>query len=95
MARPPFIEINLSAVYSPQELHAALAEKLQFPAWYGANWDAFCDAITGLVEMPGTLHLSGWTELYQRLPRDAMQLRSCLEEMAAEYPQLAAQVQYT
>jgi RNAse (barnase) inhibitor barstar len=95
MARPLLIEISLSTVSLPQELHAALAKQLQFPDWYGANWDAFCDAITGLVEMPVNLHLIGWNDLYQRLPRDAMQLRSCLNEMAAEYPELAAHVSYT
>ena len=95
MARPSAIEIDLSTVHSQQELHAALADKLHFPTWYGANWDAFWDAITGLVEMPESLHLIGWVELCQRLPRDAMQLRSCLEEMTSEHPQLAAQVRYS
>jgi len=95
MARQPLIEINLSAIASPQELHAVLAENLHFPDWYGANWDAFWDAITGLVEMPLNLHLIGWHELSQRLPRESKLLQSCLQKMATEYPELSAQVRYT
>ena len=95
MAREPLVEINLSAISSPQELHAALAEKLHFPDWYGANWDAFWDAITGLVEIPLNLHLIGWNELSQRLPRESKLLQSCLQQMATEYPELSPHVRYT
>ena len=94
MARQPLIEINLHHVSSPQELHALLSEKLHFPSWYGANWDAFWDAINGLVEMPLILHLVGWSELSQRLPREAKFMESCLQEMMTEHPELAPHVTY-
>lgn len=95
MSRQLLIEINLSAISSPQELHAVLAKHLHFPDWYGANWDAFWDAITGLVDMPLELHLIGCNELSQRLPRESNLLQSCLQRMAAEYPELAPKVRYT
>ncbi len=95
MARQPLIEINLGAISSPQELHVVLAEKLNFPTWYGANWDAFWDAITGLVEMPLSIHLIGWDEFSQRLPRESELLQACLQKMAMEYPENSAQVRYT
>ncbi|MDO9003120.1 MAG: barstar family protein [Aquabacterium sp.] len=94
MARQPLIEIDLSTVSSSQELHAALAKCLHFPEWYGANWDAFWDAITGLVEMPISLHLIGWNEVSRRLPREAKLLQACLQEMSAEHPELASKVNY-
>ncbi len=94
MARQPLIEIDVSTVSTSEELHATLAKCLRFPEWYGANWDAFWDAITGLVEMPISLHLIGWDELSQRLPREAMLLQECLLEMSTEYPELASKVNY-
>ncbi|WP_268800413.1 barstar family protein [Pseudomonas huanghezhanensis] len=37
---------------SAEELHCVLRGALGFPGWQGCNWDAFWDAITGLIEMP-------------------------------------------
>lgn len=53
MSRVQLVEIDLRAITSAEELHSLLMESLNFPGWYGANWDAFWDAITGLVEMQG------------------------------------------
>lgn len=71
-----------------------LGATLGFPNWYGRNWDAFWDAITGLVEMPTMLQLTGWSGFAQRLPRDAQLMQQCLAQMVTEYPDLAPMVQY-
>jgi ribonuclease inhibitor len=94
MERPQHIDVHLHGVQSSQELHRLLQAKLAFPSWYGRNWDAFWDSITGLVAMPLTLRLLGWAELEARLPRDAHHLRQCLKEMAEKYPDEAAHVVY-
>ena len=94
MARSEFVEIEVGAVSSKAELHAALAKSLEFPGWYGGNWDAFWDAITGLVEMPLRLRLVGWSSLQSRLPAEAAQLERALSEMSAAYPDAAAEVIY-
>ncbi len=86
------LDIDLSAVGSSAELQVLLRDALGFPAWYGCNWDAFWDAITGLVEMPRQLDIHGWPGLCQRLPDEARLLAKCLERMGAEYPQQASQV---
>jgi len=92
--RAAHIDIDLQGVQTSQELHRLLQAKLGFPSWYGCNWDAFWDSITGLVSMPRTLRLSGWTELEARLPRDAQHMHRCLQEMAEKYPDAAADVLY-
>ena len=92
--RREVVEVDLSGVSSSHELHAALAKALDFPDVYGHNWDAFWDAITGLVEMPVRLRLRGWTALAARLPSDTRLLRRLLEEMAEKYPRWAAEVEY-
>ena len=88
------IEIDLSAVTTADELQLLLMASLDFPGWYGCNWNAFWDAITGLVAMPWRLRLIGWAGFAERLPEDARLMRECLDDMAAQYPQHAAQVEY-
>jgi ribonuclease inhibitor len=94
LSRPATIEIDLSAVSSERELHATLARALAFPAWYGHNWNALWDAITGLVDMPESLCLIGWDEFSVRLPSEAQTLRDMLAEMAGQYPGFAPEVIY-
>ena len=60
MTRLPRVEVDLSNVTSSDELHSLLSQALEFPGWYGCNWDAFWGAITGLVPMPLQLKLLGW-----------------------------------
>ncbi|MEE1950174.1 barstar family protein [Pseudomonas alcaligenes] len=94
MTRAQLVEIDLQAVTTTKELHSLLMVSLDFPGWYGHNWNAFWDAITGLVEMPQILKLSGWQELSQQLPNDAASLKRCLTEMQVQYPQFASEVVY-
>jgi len=88
------VVIDLSPVSSREDLHAALAHALDFPDFYGRNWAAFWDAITGLVEMPRRLVLKGWPRLEAVLPAEAGALRSCLEDMSRQFPDWAAEVEY-
>jgi ribonuclease inhibitor len=92
--RREVVEIDLSAVTTAGELHSTLARALDFPSFYGRNWDAFWDAITGLVEMPRRLRLVGWSGLAARLPEDARLMRECLDGMATQYPMNAARLEY-
>jgi RNAse (barnase) inhibitor barstar len=89
------VEIDLSAVATADDLQTVLAVSLGFPDWYGRNWNAFWDGITGLVAMPHQLRLTGWAGLTARLPDEARLLRDCLEDMARQYPESAAAVEYT
>lgn len=95
MSRPDFIEVDLSTVSSERELHATLARALAFPGWYGHNWDAFWDAITGLVDMPKTLRFVGWDRFAAQLTSAAQTLRKLLAKMAVQLPDLASAVIYS
>ena len=94
MNRPALVTIDLSEINTARQLHAALAAALGFPSFYGMNWDAFWDAITGLVDMPQQLELRGWQDFATRLPADAALLQRILARMAQDMPALAAQVRY-
>jgi RNAse (barnase) inhibitor barstar len=94
MNRRALVTIDLSEINSPRQLHAALAAALGFPSFYGMNWDAFWDAITGLVDMPQQLELRGWQGLAARLPHDAALLRRGLERARQEMPNESSHVHY-
>lgn len=94
VSRQARVTIDLSAINSPRQLHAALAAALGFPAMYGMNWDAFWDAITGLVDMPQQLELRGWPAFAARLPHDAAILQRSLARLAQDMPDQAAQLRY-
>ena len=94
MHRMQHIEIDLATVGSATQLHESLRDSLSFPGWYGCNWDAFWDAITGLVEMPERLSFRGWPVFEERFPREAIQLKACLTEMSEKYPTSASEVSY-
>ena len=55
------IIIDITEISDSKELQLVLKKELGFPDFYGLNWDAFWDAITGLVELPDKLVLIGWT----------------------------------
>lgn len=88
------ITIDVSQVKSKLELHNLLAESLSFPSFYGKNWDAFWDTITGLVEMPDILELRGIEQLKRTLPKDAVQLITCLNALNEDYPEIRCAVRY-
>lgn len=90
MTRPPLTEIDVSHVQSTEELHAILEDALGFPSFYGRNWNAFWDAITGLVEMPHRLIVRGWANVERKWPQDAEAMAQCLYDLQAEYPADAA-----
>lgn len=93
-SRKALVEIDVSTVRTAEELHLLLMDALDFPGYYGCNWNAFWDAIRGLVEMPIRLRLRGWTRLVERLPEDAQLMQDCLDDLAAQYPEAASEVEY-
>lgn len=88
------VVIDLSNVTRQSELHALLAESLSFPPFYGKNWDAFWDSITGLVEMPEVLELRGIEKLHRALPEDAAHLTTLLNDLGEAHPQIRCEVRY-
>ncbi|MBB6671556.1 barstar family protein [Cohnella nanjingensis] len=92
--RLPSVTLSVGGIRSADELHALLKRELDFPDYYGMNWDAFWDAITGLVELPEELVLEGWSRLSQALPNDAKLLRELLERRNAEFPAWKCEIRY-
>jgi ribonuclease inhibitor len=78
------IEIDVGEIQTTRALHVLLRERLDFPEFYGHNWGAFWDAITGLVEIPTRIKFLNWDKLEQRLNFDARMLRQCLTDLSTK-----------
>ncbi|MFD5122655.1 barstar family protein [Streptomyces sp. NPDC058385] len=79
------ISIDVSGLTDERALHLLLKHELGFPDFYGSNWDAFWDAITGLVWIPDHLRFLGWEQLMEDVPRGAVMLRRALDSYQATY----------
>ena len=68
IADRPFAHVDGAAVETAAQLHAALAEALGFPQWYGANLDALADCLRE-VRDDTVLLWDAWSGLARAEPR--------------------------
>ena len=87
--RPQEIVLDVSGVSDEETLHEYLSKTLDFPGYYGMNWDAFYDCIMYDPElrMPRLLKIKGFGELSRILPDSADKFAKCLADYAKEYPE--------
>ena len=79
------VTIDVGRVVDERGLHVLLKQELCFPDFYGMNWDAFWDAITGLVEIPDHLRFLGWDRLVDVVPGGAGKLQEALDRYREMY----------
>ena len=77
--RKKYVVINVENITDSHELHKILKSELEFPHFYGMSWDAFWDAITGLVQLPEVTIIKGYKVLRGNLPQDTEILVNTLE----------------
>lgn len=87
---PDPLVVDLTEVRNTEELQRLLQRELLFPDFYGRNWSAFWDAITGLVALPCELTFTGWATFSTALPAEARQLRELLDDYLSHYGQYSA-----
>ncbi|MFF8020237.1 barstar family protein [Streptomyces sp. NPDC007896] len=87
------ITIDVSEVTDERALHLLLMREPGFPGFYGMSWDAFWDAITGLVSIPDRVRFLGWDQLAAGIPCGAAAaLRWALDNYQATYrPEFVAE----
>jgi RNAse (barnase) inhibitor barstar len=80
----PKVGIDVSQIRTKEELHELLFEKLNFPEYYGGNWDAFNECIRDPdVALPAQVRVRGMGSLQGRLPRDAELFYRCASDPTA------------
>jgi RNAse (barnase) inhibitor barstar len=86
------ISIDVSGIADERALHLLLKRELGFPDFYGMNWAAFWDAITGLVRIPEHVCFLGWDRFADVVPHGAARLRQALDDYRATYrPEFVAE----
>ena len=83
--------IDGSAITSMTDIHAALAQQLSFPAWYGGNLDALHDCLTGLHQETVVSLIHG-EALQETLGPAYTRLCRVLSDSAEENPYLTVQL---
>ena len=92
--RKALVVVNVSSICSSRELHSTLKLELGLPSFYGMNWDAYWDAITGLIELPETLVFDGWNVLSFALPEDSKILVKLMNLFNEKHPSWRCNVIY-
>jgi len=82
--RPRLSRISLAGATDKKELLARLARELQFPAWYGANWDALEDCLTDLSWFEADGHVLLFEDV-SGLPVDDFGVFTDVLSASAEY----------
>lgn len=81
---PKVVTINMESIKTPMQFQSIIKQMLCMPAFYGMNWDAFWDSITGLIAMPDELVLNGW-HIYKSIQQEDAEL---FEEIMKDYNEL-------
>ncbi|EAD9710866.1 barnase inhibitor [Listeria monocytogenes] len=82
------VTIDLKKVSTKEELQNLLKQELDFPDYYGGNWDAFWDTITGLVELPEKIIFEHWSDLEESIPDEANSLKEMMNNFNKKYPMM-------
>jgi ribonuclease inhibitor len=83
---PTVVNIDLNGIDTQADFHLKMKRELHFPEWYGANWDAFWDTITALVEMPKCVVLKNWQTFAWACPHDLQILHQIMADYQQELP---------
>lgn len=88
------IKINVSNVENVRELHEILKNKLELPEFYGKNWSAFWDCITGMIELPENIEFIGWKLMDSRIPAECDKFKKIFDQFNEQFPELKCDVIY-
>ena len=68
------------------EIHKIIKAELDFPDYYGANWDAFWDCITDFIDSRGLdLEIIGLDKIYSEFKEDVDILVELLKDLKHIY----------
>jgi RNAse (barnase) inhibitor barstar len=88
------IIIDCSNIKDKKELHEQFKTKLNFPEYYGMNWDAFWDCITEINNLPNKLIMKNWSKLKLKLPKDTKIFEEIISDFKNENPNINFNIEY-
>lgn len=72
--------LDFSKIKYYSELHEIIKVGLDFPDYYGKNWDAFWDCLTDMVGRPVHIEIRGLEQLEKKFKEDAELMLELLKE---------------
>lgn len=72
--------IDFSNVKYYLDMHHAIQKTLDFPDYYGQNWDAFWDCLTDMAGRPVRIEIIGLEVIKQKFPGEEKILLETLKE---------------
>lgn len=76
--------IDSTHINTLEELHTLIAEKLNFPDYYGKNNDALYDCLTGDIELPLTVIWNNYYVTKEKLPDEIEDVYLVFQQVAKE-----------
>ena len=73
--------LDFSEVNYIYDVHKIIKEGLDFPDYYGGNWDACWDCLTDMMGEPLHIELVGFEKVQSKFPRDAKIMLDTLKEL--------------
>lgn len=72
--------IDFTGVQHYMEIHFVIREALDFPDYYGCNWDAFWDCLTNMVGRPVHIEIIGLDVIERKFDGAAKKILEILKE---------------
>ncbi|HBF14114.1 MAG TPA: hypothetical protein DDW30_00235 [Clostridiales bacterium] len=73
--------LDFSGINRIGDIHRIIRDELDFPDYYGMNWDACWDCLTDMVGKPLHIKLIGVERIRQKFPRHAEILLELFKEL--------------
>ena len=73
--------LDFSTIKNWDEFHKIIKNELDFPDYYGRNWDACWDCLTDMVGDPLHIELVGFEKVQSKFPRDAKIMLDILKDL--------------
>lgn len=78
------ILLDLSGIIDKETFHEYISKKMDFPGYYGQNFDAFWDCFLDLDE-DSHIRVEGLIELKKNLPQTYEKFIQCVNDYNKEY----------
>lgn len=78
--RDPYI-LDFTNVQYYGEVHQIIKDALDFPDYYGENWDAFWDCLTDIVGRPIHIQIHGLKIFQNKFPTGCKTMLETLEDL--------------
>ena len=77
--------LDFSKVNSIQEIHQIIKDELDFPDYYGMNWDACWDCLTDMICDPIHIEIIGIERVQNKFSNDAEIMLRILKRLKHHY----------